>query len=75
MSGRFKVLQFNMQFGQPWDDAYPDHAPINLQKAIDEIRSHNADIVMLQEVEQTMLGGAQAQPPPHYTRLKREFAG
>jgi endonuclease/exonuclease/phosphatase family metal-dependent hydrolase len=75
MSGRFKVLQFNMQFGQPWDDVYPDHVPINLQQAIDEIRSHDADIVMLQEVEQTLPGGVQAQPPPHYTRLKRELAG
>jgi endonuclease/exonuclease/phosphatase family metal-dependent hydrolase len=75
MSGRIKVLQFNMQYGQPWDDAYPDHAPIDLQKSIDEIRAHDADIVMLQEVEQTLPGGAQAQPPPHYTRLQREFSG
>jgi endonuclease/exonuclease/phosphatase family metal-dependent hydrolase len=74
-NGRFKLLQFNMQFGQPWDDAYPDHAPINLQLTIDEIRSHDADIVMLQEVERTLPGGAQAEPPPHYTRLKQEFPG
>lgn len=73
MSGSFKVLQFNMQFGQPWDDAYPDHAPINLQKTIEEIRQHDADIVMLQEVEQTLPGGVQAEPPPHYTRLRQEF--
>ena len=75
MSAHFKILQFNMQFGQPWDDAYPDHAPINLQKTIEEIRTHDADIVMLQEVEHTLSGGAQAQPPPHYTRLKEEFKG
>lgn len=73
--GRFKLLQFNMQFGQPWDDAYPDHAPVNLQLTIDEIRAHDADIVMLQEVERTLPGGAQADPPPHYTRLKQEFPG
>jgi len=73
MSGRFKILQFNMQYGQPWDDAYPDHAPIRLQGTVDEIRAHNADIVMLQEVEQTVSGGAQAQPPPHFTRLRQEF--
>jgi len=71
----FKVLQFNMQYGQPWDDAYPDTAPIRLQNTIDEIRSHDADIVMLQEVEQTLPGGQQAQPPPHYTRLQQEFPG
>lgn len=69
----FKVLQFNMQYGQPWDDTYPDTAPIKLESTITEIRSHDADIVMLQEVEQTLPGGAQAQPPPHYTRLKQEF--
>jgi endonuclease/exonuclease/phosphatase family metal-dependent hydrolase len=74
-NGRFKILQFNMQYGQPWDDTYPDTAPIRLQNTIDEIRSHDADIVMLQEVEQTLAGGAQAQPPPHYTRLKAEFPG
>ena len=73
MSRSFKILQFNMQFGQPWDDAYPDHVPVNLQKATEEIRSHQADIIMLQEVEQTLPGGSQAQPPPHYTQLRREF--
>jgi len=73
MKGRFKILQFNMQFGQIWNDAYPDHAPIRLEETIKEIRSHNADIVMLQEVEQTMPGGQQADPPPHYSRLKTEF--
>ena len=73
-SGRFKILQFNMQFSQPWDDAYPDHAPIDLDKTIAEIRSHNADLFMLQEVEHALPGGQQADPPPHYMRLKKEFA-
>ena len=73
MSGHFKLLQFNMQYGQRWDDAYPDHAPIQLQGTIDEIRAHDADVVMLQEVERTQPGGNQANPPPNYTRLKREF--
>lgn len=75
MSSRFKVLQFNMQYGQLWDDSYPDHAPIRLQYTIEEIRSQNADIVMLQEVELTLPGGEQAQPPPHYTRMRQEFNG
>ncbi len=69
----FKILQFNMQYGQPWDDTYPDTAPIRIENTIAEIRAHDADIVMLQEVEQTQPGGAQAQPPPHYTRLRAEF--
>src|ERR1700694_2924082 len=72
---RFKLLQFNMQYGQMWDDAYPDHAPIRVDLTLDEIRAHNADIVMLQEVEQAMPGGAQADPPPHYTQLKAELKG
>ncbi len=74
----FKALQFNMQFGQGWDDARPDHAPHNLDLTIAEIRSHDADVVLLQEVEQGWLGGAQVDPPPNYTRLRaalRDYDG
>ena len=71
----FKVLQFNMQFGQGWDDNDPDHAPINLDQTIAEIRRHNADIVMLQEVEQAQRGGVQPDPPANYTRLRMALAG
>lgn len=71
---RFRVLQFNMQFGQIWDDAYPDRAPIRLEATLEEIRAHDADIIMLQEVEQALPGGVQFQPPPNYTRLKAELA-
>ena len=71
----FKVLQFNMQYGQAWDDTYPDHAPVNLDLTISEIRSHDADIVLLQELEQAGPGGAQANPPPNYTRLRAALAG
>ncbi len=65
----FKVLQFNIQFGQSWDDAYPDNAPVNLDLTIGEIRSHKADIVVLQEVEQAQPGGLQVDPPPNFTKL------
>lgn len=71
----FKVLQFNMQFAQSWDDAYPDHAPINLDLTIAEIRSHDADIVLLQEVEQVRPLGVQHNPPPNYTRLRKALVG
>jgi len=54
----FRVLQFNMQFGQSWDGTNPEHAPVNLDLTIAEIRSHDADIVLLQEVEQAQPGGA-----------------
>jgi endonuclease/exonuclease/phosphatase family metal-dependent hydrolase len=72
---RFRVLQFNMQFGQIWDDTYPDRAPIRLDATLAEIRQHEADIVLLQEVEQALPGGVQFQPPPNYTRLREELAG
>ena len=71
----FRVLQFNMQFGQMWDDTYPDRAPIRLEYTLEEIRRHNADLIFLQEVEQTPPGGAHIEPPPNYSRLKAELAG
>lgn len=71
----FKVLQFNMQFGQGWDDAYPDLAPIDLDATIAEIRRHDADLILLQEVEHALPGGQQIEPPPNYTRLKQALTG
>ena len=71
----FRVLQFNMQFGQIWDDTYPDRAPIRLEATLEEIRRHKADIILLQEVERALPGGVQFQPPPNYTRLRAELAG
>ena len=70
---RFRVLQFNMQFGQMWNDVYPDRAPIRLESTLGEIRRHDADIILLQEVEQALPGGVQAEPPPNYTRLRAEL--
>ena len=71
----FKILQFNMQFGQAWDEADPDHAPINLDLTLEEIRGHGADIVLLQEVEHAQPGGAQTNPPPNYNRLRAGLDG
>ena len=71
----FRVLQFNMQFGQIWDDAYPDHAPFRLDLTVAEILSHDADIVLLQEVERANPGGAQTEPPPNYTALRTALPG
>jgi endonuclease/exonuclease/phosphatase family metal-dependent hydrolase len=71
----FKILQLNMQYGQAWDDADPDHAPIDLGLTLEEIRSHGADIVLLQEVERAQRGGVQANPPPNYTRLRAGLDG
>ncbi len=72
---RFRVLQFNMQFGQVWDETYPDRAPIRLEATLAEIRRHEADIILLQEVERALPGGVQVQPPPNYTRLTAALAG
>jgi len=71
----FKVMQFNMQFGQVWDEADPDHAPVDLEQAIGEIRRHDADIVLLQEVEQAQAGGKQAEPPPNFSHIARALPG
>jgi endonuclease/exonuclease/phosphatase family metal-dependent hydrolase len=70
-SARFKVLQFNMQYGQIWSDSYPDHAPVRLATTIQEIQSHDADIVILQEVERAEPGGTQAAEPHNFQELKR----
>ena len=71
----FRVLQFNMQFGQIWDDTYPDRAPVRLDATLDEIRRHDADIIHLQEVERALSGGKQVDPPPNYTRLRAALTG
>jgi endonuclease/exonuclease/phosphatase family metal-dependent hydrolase len=66
----FRVVQWNMQFGQGWDEMRPDDAPVNVDATIAEIRRHNADIIILQEVERASPGGLQAEPPPNYMRLQ-----
>ncbi len=69
----FRVLQFNIQFGQRWDAGDPDHAPINLEDTIAEIRSHSPDVMLLQEVERARPGGSQIEPPPNYQLLRAAF--
>ena len=71
----FTVLQFNMQFGQTWRDADPDHAPIDLDQTIAEIRSHDADLVVLQELERATPGWTQPLLPANYLRIKQALPG
>jgi endonuclease/exonuclease/phosphatase family metal-dependent hydrolase len=59
-----------MQFGQGWEETRPDDAPVDLEATIAEIRRHDPDIVILQEVERALPGGVQAEPPPNYSRLQ-----
>ncbi len=72
---RFRVSQFNMQFGQIWDDAYPDRAPIRLDATLQELQRHEADLIILQEVERASPGGVQATVPPNFTWLRQQLAG
>ncbi|HTO03257.1 MAG TPA: endonuclease/exonuclease/phosphatase family protein [Opitutus sp.] len=65
----FRVVQFNMQFAQGWTAAAPHDGEIDLAATLAEIRRHEADIVLLQEVERAQPKGAQPQPPPNFTRL------
>ena len=67
--GTFKVMQFNMQFGQIWDEEEGDNAPIDLDLTIADIRRCGADIILLQEVEHAQPNGKLLEPPPNYTRL------
>ena len=69
----FRLLQFNMQFGQRWDESSPDAAPVDLEGTIAEIRAQSADIILLQEVEKALADGRQAEPPPNYQRLRSAF--
>lgn len=73
--GSFRLLQFNMQFGQVWDDEDPDNASIQIESTIRELKLYDGDIVLLQEVEQVQEHGKQVDPPPNYTRLQRELVG
>jgi endonuclease/exonuclease/phosphatase family metal-dependent hydrolase len=71
---RFKVLQFNMQFGQTWDAARPDDAPVDLARTVAAIRGAEADIVLLQEVEPVGAKGSRREPAPNHALLARELA-
>ena len=70
---RFRVLQFNLQFGQVWDEVSPDTAPVRLEDTLAELRRHDADVMMLQEVERAGPGGAQPAVPPNYTWLRERL--
>lgn len=64
-----------MQFGQGWDPIDPDRAPIRLDETIAFLRETDADVILLQEVEQARPGGEQPDPPPHFTRLQAALDG
>lgn len=68
---KFSAMTFNMQFGQAWDPADPDAAPILLDDTIAFLRDADADVLFLQEVERALPGGEQILPPPNFSRLQK----
>jgi endonuclease/exonuclease/phosphatase family metal-dependent hydrolase len=71
----FSTLTFNMQNGQPWDEAAPDSTRIDLEQTADFLRQQNADVIFLQEVEQGFDGGRQIEPPPNFGFLQKHLKG
>ncbi len=71
----FTALTFNMQNGQIWDEADPESETIDLQQTVDFLLRQDADVILLQEVEQGYEGGAQYEPPPNYHFLKDRLTG
>jgi endonuclease/exonuclease/phosphatase family metal-dependent hydrolase len=71
----FSALTFNMQNGQPWDETAPDADGVELDRTIDFLRTQDADILFLQEVERGFEGGTQIDPPPHFTQLRSQLKG
>ncbi|MCB1122784.1 MAG: endonuclease, partial [Verrucomicrobiae bacterium] len=73
--GTFRLLQFNMQFGQVWDDSNPDNAPVRLDETVKTISLYDADLILLQEVEKAQPAGKQVQPPPNFSYLQKSLEG
>ncbi|MFZ4776882.1 MAG: endonuclease/exonuclease/phosphatase family protein [Terrimicrobiaceae bacterium] len=71
----FSTLTFNMQNGQPWDEADPDNIRIDLDQTVEFLAAQDADVIFLQEVEQGFEGGEQIQPPPNYEFLRKRLKG
>jgi endonuclease/exonuclease/phosphatase family metal-dependent hydrolase len=71
----FRVIQFNMQFAQGWVPDEPNEGAIDLDATFAEIRRHDADVILLQEVERAQPAGVQIDPPPNYTRLSAGLSG
>ncbi|MDA0347969.1 MAG: endonuclease/exonuclease/phosphatase family protein [Verrucomicrobia bacterium] len=73
--GSFRLLQFNMQFGQLWDSSDPDNSPVDIEATARLLNLYDGDIVILQEVEQALPGGVQKQPPDNFTYLQSKLEG
>ena len=72
---KFRVLTFNIQNGQPWNDENPDVDIVDIEAVARFLLNHQADIFLLQEVERGHDGGYQENPPPNYEKLKSLLPG
>ena len=71
----FRTITFNMQNGQPWDEAAPDNVRIDLEQTAEFLGGQDADVIFLQEVERGFDGGNQIDPPPNYGFLRKHLKG
>jgi endonuclease/exonuclease/phosphatase family metal-dependent hydrolase len=71
----FRVATFNMQNGQPWVEGVPFPSVVDVDAVANFLRSLDADILCLQEVERGYDGGMQVDPPPHYGQLRALLFG
>ena len=71
----FRTITFNMQNGQPWDEAAPDDSRIDLVRTAEFLSGQEADVIFLQEVERGFDGGNQIDPPPNYNFLRKHLKG
>jgi len=69
----FRVVTFNIQNGEPFDEANPNSSVQDLVGTCHFLQQLNADLLFLQEVERGVDGGMQVEPPPNYQVLKNHF--
>lgn len=69
----FRVATFNLQFGQGWSDEDPDFGEVNFEKVIADMRSLQADVFLLQEVEFVADPLKQITPPPNLQKIQTAF--
>jgi len=69
----FRILTFNIQNGQPWNDENPDLDVVDINAVARFLLEQDADIICLQEVERGYDGGMQIEPPPNYERLRHHL--
>jgi endonuclease/exonuclease/phosphatase family metal-dependent hydrolase len=62
-----------MQYAQIWDADDPENAPFDREQTLAALRTIDADIILLQEVEKVDVQNGQIQPPPNFTFLRQQL--